>query len=391
MLMHECEDSSQLIDDIYDAALDAGHWPHVLERLACFFGSSSVHLAVDNHAATQGRMISFGTDPAYAQSYASYYGSRNVLWQRLVQRALDGVLTNHMIMPDEELHKSEFYNDFLRPHDDEELLCSIGPQQTDPTTSFIIFRPERAGPWQPEHVKALARLTPHLRRAIDVNQRIGDLSLAHALATEALYELEHGAILVDAQASILFANRTAEAMLANGDLRLDRKKLAAKRASDTTVLRRLINGAAQDKTGGTLVLSRDARPSLLIIVLPIKTEALHIARETRGAILFIKDLERVAKPPVTAFADYFGLTPAQAALAHELAAGDGLTAAAKRLGVSHNTVRTHINQIFQKTATRRQAELVRLIFEWTDGPTTPENLPGKAASRRKSAASVESR
>lgn len=373
--MSGCEDLSRLIDSVYDAALDAEHWPHALEGFTHFFGSSAAHLSIDNQASTHGQLVSFGTDPAYARSYADYYAARNVLWQRIVRDAINGVATSRMIMPTDELRKSEFYNDFLRPQEGEETLCSLFLQQADPTTSLVIWRPERLGPWEQKHLEFLKVLTPHVRGALRANQYIGGLRLAQDLAGEALYHLEHGIILVDAQALMLFANRAAEAILADGVLRIDRQRLVAQQPSDTSALGRMINRAAKDRLGGSFVISRDKRPSLLINVVPIKAETSLLARNLGGAILFIKDLERPAKPDVTDFANYFGLSPAQAALAHELVTGDGLIAAAKRLGVSHSTVRTHLGQIFQKTGTRRQAELVRLILEWTEGPAFAEKAP----------------
>jgi DNA-binding CsgD family transcriptional regulator len=57
-----------------------------------------------------------------------------------------------------------------------------------------------------------------------------------------------------------------------------------------------------------------------------------------------------------------GLTRAEAAVAAEILEADGLQAVADRLGVSLATVRTHLAHVFDKTGTRRQAELVRLLL-----------------------------
>lgn len=57
----------------------------------------------------------------------------------------------------------------------------------------------------------------------------------------------------------------------------------------------------------------------------------------------------------------FGLTRAEAAVALEVAKGDGRAAAASRLGLSENTVRSHLSAIFLKLGVERQAQLVRVI------------------------------
>jgi DNA-binding CsgD family transcriptional regulator len=58
---------------------------------------------------------------------------------------------------------------------------------------------------------------------------------------------------------------------------------------------------------------------------------------------------------------HFGLTPAEARLALQLVAGETLRAAAVNLGISYETARTELKNIFNKTGTCRQAELVIVI------------------------------
>jgi DNA-binding CsgD family transcriptional regulator len=62
----------------------------------------------------------------------------------------------------------------------------------------------------------------------------------------------------------------------------------------------------------------------------------------------------------------FGLTDAESGVAAEILKGDGRLAAARRLGISDTTAKTHLSNIFEKTGTRRQAELVRLILDTAD-------------------------
>ena len=57
----------------------------------------------------------------------------------------------------------------------------------------------------------------------------------------------------------------------------------------------------------------------------------------------------------------FGLTPAEARLALQLVAGEALRSAAVKLGISYETARTELKNIFNKTGTCRQAELVVVL------------------------------
>jgi DNA-binding CsgD family transcriptional regulator len=58
----------------------------------------------------------------------------------------------------------------------------------------------------------------------------------------------------------------------------------------------------------------------------------------------------------------FGLTPAESRFVIEILKGDGIGAAAERLGILPGTARTHLHRVLAKTGTRRQADLVRLIL-----------------------------
>ena len=58
-----------------------------------------------------------------------------------------------------------------------------------------------------------------------------------------------------------------------------------------------------------------------------------------------------------------GLTKTEASVALQIAQGNGRAAAAARLGIRENTVRTHLSAVFLKLNINRQAQLVRLIDE----------------------------
>lgn len=70
----------------------------------------------------------------------------------------------------------------------------------------------------------------------------------------------------------------------------------------------------------------------------------------------------------------FGLTNAEAKLAARLAAGDDLRSAADHLGVTYGTARVRLAQVFQKTGTCRQGELIRLLLSTLPACPPPPGL-----------------
>jgi DNA-binding CsgD family transcriptional regulator len=57
----------------------------------------------------------------------------------------------------------------------------------------------------------------------------------------------------------------------------------------------------------------------------------------------------------------YELTPAEARVVNTLLAGRTIGSAARALGISEATVKTHLQHIFDKTGTRRQVDLVKLL------------------------------
>jgi len=78
-------------------------------------------------------------------------------------------------------------------------------------------------------------------------------------------------------------------------------------------------------------------------------------------MVFIVDPDARLALPVQRLVDAFGLTAAEARVALAASAGDGTPAIARGLGLSANTVKTHLRRVYAKTGVSRQAALVRLV------------------------------
>jgi DNA-binding CsgD family transcriptional regulator len=108
-----------------------------------------------------------------------------------------------------------------------------------------------------------------------------------------------------------------------------------------------------------IVIRRDAagRRPLILHVVPIAQEA------TSGphTVAILVDLEAPPRPAADTLQKIFGLTPAEARLAIEIASGQSLDDFAAGHHVSVATPRKQLASVFAKTYTHRQAELVALL------------------------------
>jgi DNA-binding CsgD family transcriptional regulator len=76
----------------------------------------------------------------------------------------------------------------------------------------------------------------------------------------------------------------------------------------------------------------------------------------------IVDPELNVEPPAALLRRLYGLTTAEADVAVRVATGAELKQISAELGVSIATVRKHLQHLFEKTDTHRQAELVRFLL-----------------------------
>lgn len=87
-----------------------------------------------------------------------------------------------------------------------------------------------------------------------------------------------------------------------------------------------------------------------------------------GKILVSFNDEQLLKRRIAIAQELYGLTMAQAQLAQLLALGHDLTFAAEKLGVSINTLRTHLQRLFDRTGVRSQSALVGILLS-AEAPT----------------------
>ena len=91
--------------------------------------------------------------------------------------------------------------------------------------------------------------------------------------------------------------------------------------------------------------------------------ALAVVSAFRPAVcIVIADPDDARTLPIDGCQDAFDLTEAEGRLAARLTAGEGLRSSAHSLGITYGTARARLAEIFQKTETRRQGELINLLL-----------------------------
>jgi DNA-binding CsgD family transcriptional regulator len=185
-------------------------------------------------------------------------------------------------------------------------------------------------------------------------------------ATAVLNRLPIGVILVTADSKILFFNGKAKRYLEQSDGlvvgadRICRATLPGESRALAKLLADTLSPGNADKSEGDFAISLTRMESdspLNVMVAPIGTGVAG-----KGAVLFVSDPAEPVELSIDTICRLYGLTPAEGRLALGLTNGYKLDDLAEQWGVSMHTVRSQLRQIFRKTDTSRQSEVVKLIL-----------------------------
>jgi DNA-binding CsgD family transcriptional regulator len=177
-------------------------------------------------------------------------------------------------------------------------------------------------------------------------------------------------VLVDGQKRVVFVNEHATELHARGDgIVICSNGIGLLRSFDNARLQGLIargvDGSQPPARSMRALRSSGKRPYGFLIapLSPTDRDRASARAACRPAVcIVIADPDGARTLPVERLQDAFDLTEAEGRLAARLAAGEGLRSAAQSLGITYGTARARLAEIFQKTETRRQGELINLLL-----------------------------
>lgn len=359
------ENIDRLIGELYDAATVPGLWSDWLSTASGYFGSDT-GLAVTQSAGDGSLDLltthNFGVSAI--RLYTEYYHKRDLWAQRMSVTPMKA-LTSAEICSDEEFANSELYNDLSKPHAGGQFYVVGAVLPAADQFGIVGFQnTRRSGPFSRRHAQALDLLLPHLQRALTVRARLKEAEGNLAASYATLDSLSHGILLVSRDCRVVHANQAAEAIVSAVDgLSLGSKgSLATAKSDETSELHRLIVGCSIPAGGGALSLTRPSgRRALEAMVVPLGVHGLGVGSRRAIAAVFLRDPEAKARPPAEILRNLYRLTPAEARLAVDLLAHRALEEIAETRRLSRETLRTQLKELFRKTGTRRQSELIGFL------------------------------
>lgn len=230
-------------------------------------------------------------------------------------------------------------------------------------------------------ITQVARMRRHFASQITVMQdALRDLATQRTRdtfehITRAFDYVSFGIVLLDAQMEVKFANRAShrmadavDGMSVDGAFLLEgSREMAAFRASFSAVTR---DGGATDDIIECMTIpgAYDRRDLLLMVCALVSQHAL----ESDDPIVMVIMSDPSYRQPVApaALESLFGLTRTEAQVANAFAKGWRTEQIAVQFSISSTTVNFHKRNLFEKTGTNRQADLIALLLSIPVSGTT---------------------
>ena len=260
-----------------------------------------------------------------------------------------------------------FYKRFLKPNN---LRYLLGQDVLWDDVIRVKLSIERTGDQKPygDREKALVEyLTPHLQRAIRLRERQQRADCMRIFFEDAMEKLAIGCVMLDGRGRVVSMNdRASELLDGSGILSTRNGRLRAREGGDARRLEKLIDEALAARGAGSapagVGMRLESTPGVVGLDLVVKAIAADPLTGSSGEPAVVVYLNDSSRPGIeldpAALGAMYGLTPSEARIGALLAKGICLTEIGERLGVSVNTVKTHLRGIYEKLDTGKQAQLV---------------------------------
>ncbi|WP_417330867.1 helix-turn-helix transcriptional regulator [Halomonas cupida] len=212
--------AEKLTELAYAAMLGESPWQHFLDQLALEVPNGKAIVVVhDNTAARWHIPLASGVDPRTLKRRGAYACANPFIAQTTTLYNGVGVgIVDEALIPLEQLRKTEFYNDFLAPHEMPSRISLTIEQEQDELFILALLSDSMQQQDKLRAAGLLTQLSPHLSRALRYYRRASTKRLMGAHTQQFLDALGTAVLLVGEHSRIEIASGHAEQLMATGDM-----------------------------------------------------------------------------------------------------------------------------------------------------------------------------
>lgn len=351
---------SDLIGRVYDCSLDQGLWPRALEDICGVLNGKFADLTVfDGVRGVMQVQASYGIPPELLESMLRHAHLNPAIPMGLVY-PLGEPWCGSRQMGVEQFRKSLYWRSCMAGAGTLDVLAVAITRKVTQFGAWEVTGSEERGLFSDEDLDIARVITPHIRRAVEISGAIRHNAGVERTLQEMLEHVAAGAVIIARDGIIRFRNQAAEAELRDGSLvREVQGRLVGSHPEVGRLLAQLGEHPTRRQDGyDALVANEKGRQ------LHITWACLDRVADAVDApfLILLKSPDADLRTPLGAAVDLFGLTGAEAQTLAQILEGRSLEEAGAVLGVARSTVKSHLDDIFAKSGTRRQTELVARVM-----------------------------
>jgi DNA-binding CsgD family transcriptional regulator/PAS domain-containing protein len=364
---------SRMIGDIYDCAVEPSRWFQTLDHIRDRLELAYVQLNFMSHdrsgAGGPLDMITFQTewDTAWIDKLPGllHTAPGASAW---FEAGIDTPISQMQLVSEPEFRASEFCETWVKPQGLRDTCNTSLVKRKDLTGMLVAASYESRQLFDNSDREIFALPSPHVRRALMISGMQAENRFRANLHRNLLDKLATGIMILKRGGTLVYANASAEQLLSSGQNiavkagRVQASHLPIAKGFDEAVAR----ACAENDTdiglfgNGIPLPSREGAPAVCY-VLPLGKSESRRALGPGLAALFISTEKAALPPTLEALSALTGLTSQESRIALMIAGGVSPKDGAEQLGISLNTIRSHITHIFQKTGTNDQQAVARLV------------------------------
>jgi DNA-binding CsgD family transcriptional regulator/PAS domain-containing protein len=367
-------EQSALIGSIYDCALKPDLWPATLQRVCAALGGYSAGIVVLDFQGTGDRLVrDWGPTTTWAERMAGVLDSVKRIHRQFLgisgARLDEPIVLPRDLAPQVNVFTTQFYQEWAAPQRIHQVMETVALSETTRLGLLCVTRQDHMGFFTEDDIALLSQLAPHVRRAITISDLL-DLRAVERQAFSAVIDsIATGICIVGADGEILHSNTAAKAMLdkktpirsENGHLRGTDKAATAELLAGVAAAQEEESDMGSNGIGVPLRGGTGGGHSVAHI-LPLARGDFRTRLVPQAlAAVFINEDGPASFVNLDAIARSFEFTRSETRLAHELLKGRTLAEAAAELDISESTVKTHLQNVFLKSGTSRQVDLITLL------------------------------
>jgi DNA-binding CsgD family transcriptional regulator/PAS domain-containing protein len=331
-------------------------------------GAGAVCFGLNRSTSAFSRFYMYGVEPG-AGEYVERMNRINPRMRYSLRQPGPHVVCDWNVLPEAAIRRHEFYNWMERTNGTRYFVGSRVQDRGEQSLFASVEFTSIQGHPQKRQVAAFAALLPVLSEAWALSELRAIARAETAMSLVVSETSPWGIIVLNCQGRVIGANARAERILAAGEgLQYVQGRLHALKGADDRTLQAVIASKLTFSSSGL-----GEERSLLSIArpggkLPLILRFSSLARDedlvlpaAPALLVFLSDVSEGSCLTEAELEQLFGLSRREAILALHLAEGLTLPVAVQRMGISHNTGRAHLRDIFAKTGTHSQLELVRLL------------------------------